>query len=158
METDTMTFGSVITYILLMLFMMVAGTAIGQIEVVHFNANFNEASSCTWVKKLSDCDVSFVDILEDPDLPAEHQIVVVPTIIVFNNKPEDPIMKGGSCIISPLGKVQDSAINKTKTIIYADINLDETIKGKYDFDVVGHYSRPDIFKLEIDKKSKKPVV
>ena len=72
METDTMTFGSVITYILLMLFMMVAGTAIG----------------CTWVKKLSDCDVSFVDILEEPDLQAEHQIVVVPTIIVFNNKKE----------------------------------------------------------------------
>ena len=77
---------------------------------------------------------------------------------VFNNKAEDPIMKGGSCIISPLGKILASAINKTKTIIYADINLDETVKGKYDFDVVGHYSRPDIFKLEIDKKSKKPVV
>ena len=35
-------------------------------------------------------------------------------------------MKGGSCIISPLGKILASAINKTKTIIYADINLDET--------------------------------
>lgn len=88
METDTMTFGSVITYILLMLCMMLAGTAIGQIEVVHFNASFNETNSCTWVKKLSDCDVSFVDILEEPDLQAEHQIVVVPTIIVFNNKKE----------------------------------------------------------------------
>ena len=44
-------------------------------------------------------------------------------------------MKGGSCIISPLGKILASAINKTKTIIYADINLDETIKGKYTFDV-----------------------
>ena len=36
-------------------------------------------------------------------------------------------------------------------------NLDEIIKGKYDFDVIGHYSRPDIFKLKVNKKSKKPV-
>jgi len=88
--------------------------------------------------------------LTKDDYPSKYE--------VFNNKAEDPIMKGGSCIISPLGKILASAINKTKTIIYADINLDETVKGKYDFDVVGHYSRPDIFKLEIDKNSKKPVV
>ena len=68
------------------------------------------------------------------------------------------IMKGGSCIISPLGKVLASAGNKKRDIIYSDINLDEIIKGKYDFDVVGHYSRPDIFKLKVNKKFKKPVI
>ncbi len=68
------------------------------------------------------------------------------------------IMKGGSCIISPLGEVLATAENKKKVIIYAEINLDEIVKGKYDFDVVGHYSRPDIFKLKINKKSKKPVI
>ena len=71
---------------------------------------------------------------------------------------DEPIMKGGSCIISPLGKVLASAGNKKRTIIYSEINLDEVIQGKYDFDVVGHYSRPDIFKLIVNKKSKKPVI
>ena len=58
---------------------------------------------------------------------------------------DEPIMKGGSCKISPLGKVLASAGNKKRAIIYSEINLDEIIQGKYDFDVVGHYSRPDIF-------------
>ena len=71
---------------------------------------------------------------------------------------DEPIMKGGSCIISPLGKVIASAGNKKRAIIYSEINLDEIIQGKYDFDVVGHYSRPDIFKLKVNKKSKKPVI
>ena len=71
---------------------------------------------------------------------------------------DEPIMKGGSCIISPLGKVLASAGNKKRGIIYSEINLDEIIQGKYDFDVVGHYSRPDIFKLKVNKKSKKPVI
>ena len=68
------------------------------------------------------------------------------------------IMKGGSCIISPLGKILADAGNDKRTIIYSDINLDEIIEGKYDFDVVGHYSRPDIFKLKVNKKPKKPVI
>ena len=71
---------------------------------------------------------------------------------------DEAIMKGGSCIISPLGKVLASAGNKKRAIIYSEINLDEIIQGKYDFDVVGHYSRPDIFKLKVNKKSKKPVI
>ena len=77
---------------------------------------------------------------------------------ISKNVGDEVIMKGGSCIISPLGKIIASAGNNKKTIIYSDINLDEIIEGKYDFDVVGHYSRPDIFKLKVNKKSKKPVI
>ena len=67
-------------------------------------------------------------------------------------------MRGGSCIISPLGEILASAGNTQCQIIYAEINLDEIIKGKYDFDVIGHYSRPDIFELKVNKKSNKPVI
>ena len=77
---------------------------------------------------------------------------------VFKTTKDDVVMRGGSCIISPLGKVIASAGNKKRSIIYAEINLDEIIKGKYDFDVVGHYSRPDIFELKVNKKSKKAVI
>ena len=84
------------------------------------------------------------------DYPSEFDI--------SNIVDDEPIMKGGSCIISPLGKVLASAGNKERAIIYSEINLNEIIQGKYDFDVVGHYSRPDIFKLKVNKKSKKPVI
>ena len=30
-------------------------------------------------------------------------------------------------------------------------------RGKFDFDVVGHYARPDIFNLEVDERQKIPV-
>ena len=76
---------------------------------------------------------------------------------ISNINDNNVIMKGGSSIISPLGEVLASADTKKNLIIYAEINLDEIIKGKYDFDVIGHYSRPDIFKLKVNKKSKKPV-
>ena len=84
------------------------------------------------------------------DYPSEFDI--------SNIDGDELIMKGGSCIISPLGKVLASAGNKKRAIIYSEINLNEIIQGKYDFDVVGHYSRPDIFKLKVNKKSKKPVI
>ncbi len=67
---------------------------------------------------------------------------------------KDLVMKGGSCIVSPFGEILASAGYEKKTIIYSEINLDEIIKGKYDFDVIGHYSRPDIFRLKINKRKK----
>jgi nitrilase len=39
-----------------------------------------------------------------------------------------------------------------------DLDLDEIPRGKYDFDVVGHYSRPDIFRLYVNTRSTIPVV
>ena len=83
------------------------------------------------------------------EYPAKYQI--------HKNFDDSTIMKGGSCIISPLGETLCSADNKTKTILYADIDLSEITKGKYDFDVVGHYSRPDIFSLLVNTEAKTPV-
>jgi len=54
--------------------------------VVEFNAGFNKANSVDWLDKLGDCGVMRVDIQESPDLQKEYNIVVVPTIIVFNGE------------------------------------------------------------------------
>lgn len=56
--------------------------------VVEFNASFNAANSVSWIENLSDCTTSRVDIVSSPDLQAEHKIVVVPTIIIFNDGEE----------------------------------------------------------------------
>ena len=57
--------------------------------VVEFNAAFNAQNSVDWIDKLSDCEVARIDILERPDMQKEHNIVVVPTIIVFNEGEEE---------------------------------------------------------------------
>jgi len=54
---------------------------------------------------------------------------------------------GGSVIISPLGKTLAGPLYGKEGILSAEIDLREIIKGKMDFDVIGHYARPDIFQL-----------
>lgn len=54
--------------------------------VVEFNASFNKTNSVEWLEKLGDCSTLRVDISKNPELQKEHNIVVVPTIIVFNGK------------------------------------------------------------------------
>ena len=58
------------------------------IVVVEFNAAFNKQNSVDWIEKLSDCTTDRVDIAASPQLQAEYKIVVVPTIIVFNEGEE----------------------------------------------------------------------
>ena len=43
-------------------------------------------------------------------------------------------------------------------MLFAELNLSEVVRGKYDFDVVGHYARPDVFQLLVDEYPKSPVV
>ena len=40
----------------------------------------------------------------------------------------------------------------------ADLDLDEIGRGKFDFDVVGHYSRPDVFQLVVNENPMPAVV
>ena len=54
--------------------------------VVQFNAGWNSANDVEWVEKLKDCEVQYIDIAADAAAQAEWEIVVVPTIIVFNGK------------------------------------------------------------------------
>jgi len=58
------------------------------IVVIEFNAAFNKQNSVDWIENLSDCTTDRVDIAASPQLQAEHKIVVVPTIIVFNEGEE----------------------------------------------------------------------
>jgi nitrilase len=66
-------------------------------------------------------------------------------------------MRGGSAIVSPLGKVLAGPDFSGETILYADINLDDVVRGKFDFDATGHYARPDVFQLTVDDRPKASV-
>ena len=56
--------------------------------VVEFNASFNKSNEVVWLSKLSDCETQRVDIAADSRWASEYKIVVVPTLVVFNNNEE----------------------------------------------------------------------
>ena len=66
---------------------------------------------------------------------------------IQGNSPETVLIRGGSCIISPMGEVLAAPIFNKETICMAMIDLDEIVKSQFDLDAAGHYTRPDIFCL-----------
>jgi nitrilase len=62
----------------------------------------------------------------------------------------EPVIRGGSVIIGPLGDVLAGPIYDREAILVADIDPQETVRAKFDLDVAGHYGRPDIFTLKVD--------
>jgi len=77
---------------------------------------------------------------------------------IQGNDPDTVLMRGGSCIIGPLGQVLAGPHFDGACILTAELDLDEIPRSKYDFDVVGHYARPDIFRLYVNTRPMPPVV
>ncbi len=77
-----------IGYILILIFMVVGSEATGQIVVTHFNAEWNDPNKVSYIGKLTDCDIVYVDIAKSPKLQNKHEIVVVPTVIIFKDGEE----------------------------------------------------------------------
>ena len=76
---------------LIVFFVIITNVAFGQnicktdICVVEFNAGWNKANSVAWLDKLSDCGIKRINI-DEGDWQKKFNIVVVPTIIVFNGE------------------------------------------------------------------------
>jgi len=66
----------------------------------------------------------------------------------LENQPEI-MCRGGSCIINPYGEYLAGPLFDRAGILTADLDLNEITRAKFDWDPVGHYNRPDIFKFEI---------
>ena len=86
--------------------------------VVEFNASFNAANSVDWLDELSDCKGRRVDIATEPDLQKEHKIVVVPTVIVFNDGEE--VERFQANIMMQLEATQDDVQEAIDEIIMSD--------------------------------------
>jgi nitrilase len=82
-----------------------------------------------------------------PDLETKEEL---------DNQPE-VMCRGGSVIVSPFGEVLAGPLYDREGILYADLDLSEIPKGKLDFDVVGHYARPDIFRFSVKSGPLPPV-
>jgi len=88
----------------------------------------------------------------------QYQAPPVKTFCRDHGWPEDkPLIRGGSVIVSPMGEVLAGPLYNEEGLIAAKIDLDDIIKARYDMDPVGHYSRPDIFKLSVDEQERPPL-
>ena len=76
-------------YMLILLFVLLCGSANSQISVTQFNAEWNSANEVPWVMDLEDCKTtSYTDISKNPASATEHKIAVIPTIIIFKDDEE----------------------------------------------------------------------
>ena len=76
------------SYLLLLLLILICKTSSSQIVVTHFNAEWNNPNKVKYIGDLKDCDIVYVDIAVSPKLQKKHDIVVVPTIVIFKDGEE----------------------------------------------------------------------
>ena len=75
----------------------------------------------------------------------------------FGDDPETVLSRGGSCIVGPLGQILAGPDFNGETILTAAIDRGDIAGAKLDFDAVGHYARPDVFRLVVDEAVRTPV-
>ena len=73
------------------------------------------------------------------DLHAQEEISRIPDIVI----------KGGSCVIDPYGHYLEEPVWNREAIIYADLDMEAVPASRMEFDGTGHYSRPDVLKLQV---------
>lgn len=77
---------------------------------------------------------------------------------VQGDDPNTVLINGGSLIVSPLGEMLAGPVRGKETILTAELDPRDIARGKMDFDVVGHYARPDVFDLRINTRAQRPVI
>jgi len=71
---------------------------------------------------------------------------------------QDVLIRGGSCVVGPLGELLVGPVYGEECVLTADLDRADLVRAKFDFDVVGHYARPDVFRLDVNERPMKPVV
>jgi nitrilase len=67
------------------------------------------------------------------------------------------INAGDSIVINPLGHTVAGPMREDTGVVYADIDLSAIAVARRSLDVAGHYSRPDIFELRVNREAQKPI-
>ena len=104
-------------FIKLLLVMFIPIMGFSQINVIHFNANWNAANDVKWVNDLENCKVKHIDIATDTESQAKWEIVVVPTILIVNEGEE---VKRYQADISFTMKATQEDVQEKVNEIYGD--------------------------------------
>jgi nitrilase len=100
---------------------------------------------CCWV-------VGSGTLLNARDLPADF-----PDQARLYPDADEWINDGDSVVVAPGGKIVAGPLRREAGILYADIDLDAVAAARRRIDVAGHYARPDVFRLHVNRQRQSPV-
>ena len=90
--------------------------------------------------------------LTNSDIPADF-----PNKEALYPATEEWINPGDSVVVAPGGKIVAGPMRQEKGILFAEVDLKRVGIAKRDLDVTGHYARPDIFTLNVDRRPQSPI-
>jgi len=70
--------------------------------------------------------------------------------------PDTVLFAGGSVIVGPDGGILAGPLRGGAGILLADLDLGGIVEARHTLDVAGHYARPDIFDLRVDRRARPP--
>ncbi len=88
------------------------------------------------------CDMVFDRSQYPADLNAREEIARLP----------ETVCRGGSCVVDPYGHYVTEPVWDREALIYADLDMNAVPASRMEFDACGHYSRPDVLRLEYEDR------
>lgn len=85
-------------------------------------------------------------IMDRRDMPAGIPLVPAP-----DGEPERPLVRGGSAIVGPDGRFVVGPVFDREELVVAELDLAELDRERMTLDVAGHYHRPDVLRLEVQR-------
>jgi len=96
--------------------------------------------------------VSGAICMQAKDIPADF-----PSRAALYPDEDEWLNSGDAVVIDPTGKVVAGPLHRDRGILMADCDLALVAQARRSLDVVGHYNRPDVFRLEVDRAPRVPV-
>lgn len=96
--------------------------------------------------------VAVSGLMRPQDFPAD-----TPSLSEILEEASDHLANGGSCIAAPEGKWILEPVVGREALLVAEIDHAYVREERQNFDVVGHYARPDITRLTVDRRRQSTV-
>ncbi|WP_158974513.1 carbon-nitrogen hydrolase family protein [Cellulophaga sp. L1A9] len=96
--------------------------------------------------------ISVSSLMKKTDFPK-----ATPHIEAILEKSSEVLANGGSCIAGPDGEWLVEPVLDTEGLIYHTLDFNRVYEERQNFDVVGHYSRPDVTKLTVNRERQSTV-